>query len=210
MELDTLKYIWKQSAEDPERRQSSRQILEMLKKKSQLPVARMKRNLLFELILAVLLYAPLLVYYFFGFEGKLTEPAWLLIIIFGIFLVYYYRKSKLLSRMQVGGSQVKPQLEMQLRTLEKYIRFYVRARILIPVSTLFLGAVMYWKLPPPARPSLFYPSPENPLWQVVLLWMGILGAVTVLIYFADRWYVHALYGRHISKLKHLIAEMNEI
>jgi hypothetical protein len=45
MELDTLKYIWKQATEDPDRRQSSRQILEMLKKKSQLPVARMKRNL---------------------------------------------------------------------------------------------------------------------------------------------------------------------
>ncbi len=209
MELDTLKYIWKQATENPARQQSNEQILEILKKKSMRPVAKMKRNLLYELIFAVLLYAPLFAYYFFGFEGKLTEPAWLLIIILGIFLVYYYRKNKLLDSMLVADSQIKVQLEMQLLTLEKYLRFYLMARILIPVSTLFLGAVMYWKLPPPAKPNLFYLSPENPLWQVVLLWLGILGVLTVLVYFADRWYVHRVYGRHIRKLRQLIAEMNE-
>jgi hypothetical protein len=209
MELDTLKYIWKQAAEDPARLQSNEQIHEMLKKKSQRPVAKMKRNLLFELIFALLLYAPLFGYYLFGFEGNLTEPAWLLMIILAIFLVYYYRKNKLLTSMLVGGRQVKLQLEMQLRTLEKYIRFYLMARILVPVSTLFLGVVMYWKLPAPAKPNLFYPSPENPLWQVALLWMGILSVITILIYFADRWYVHTFYGRHIGKLRELVAEMNE-
>ena len=209
MELESLKYIWKQMDESAHQ-QSDDKVIAMLNKKSKSTVAKMKRNLFFEMILAIIFYVPLIVYYLLGFNGKLSGVAWFMLFILAIFIVYYYLKNKLLKEMLCVGCQVKANLQRQATTLEKYVRFYfVAGTILIPVTILFLGILMYWKLPPPPAPTPFYITPGNPLWKVILLWFVLLILTLAFIYFANIWYVNKLYGRHINKLKQLLAEMNE-
>jgi hypothetical protein len=80
--------------------------------------------------------------------------------------------------------------------------------MLIPICILFLGGLMYGKLPHPPGRSFFYTHPAHPLWTVVLLWIGILASASIFIYFADRWYVNRLYSGHIRKLKEMLEEIN--
>jgi hypothetical protein len=208
MELDNLKYVWKRLELDIPAPDHNDQILEMIARRSLDPVAKMKRNLLIELVLAILFYAPLTIWYVFDFNGKLPEVSGFLLLILLLFIVYYYRKYKLLNQMQNISYPLKENLEHQIGTLEKYLRVYLIMGLLIPLCILFLGVLMYVKLPQPSGPTWFYADPTRPLWKVALLWIGMLVVASIFIYFADRWYVNKLYRGHIRKLKALLREIN--
>ena len=57
MELDNLKDLWIDLGRGESHLNDDEQILEILQKKSQSPIARMKRNLLVELIAVIILYS---------------------------------------------------------------------------------------------------------------------------------------------------------
>jgi hypothetical protein len=59
MELDNLRYVWKRLGEEEAAREKEGLILDLIAKNSAGPLSRMKRNLLIEFVLAVLLYVPL-------------------------------------------------------------------------------------------------------------------------------------------------------
>jgi 4-hydroxybenzoate polyprenyltransferase len=207
MELDQLKNIWQR--EQLERKEDE-QMLSLLGKKSNNPIARMKRNLLFELIAIIVLYGSMIIYYTYAFHGTLSEVSWFLIAIAVFFFIYYYRKNKLLSEMECLACQVKSNVDRQVRTLEKYVRFYLIAgTALAPLAVVFFGWLFYIKFPKQS-PSLFYPKEDAyPWWESALAWVGLLLACTVVVYYLNVWYVRKLYGKHVQILKKLLAEMDE-
>ncbi len=208
MELDKLKNIWQNESFLQQKQDEDLKLL--LGKRSNSPVAKMKKNLFMELIIVVITYSILIVYYLFAFSGKVWEMSWFLLIIALVFIVYYYRKNKLLSEMQCLSCQVKSNLERQVRTLEKYIRFYLIAgTLLVPLAFLFFAGLLYYKFPTPADPGIFYVSPGNPIWMVLLAWIVVTTVFTVLIYYLNKWYAQKLYGKHIQKLKETLREMED-
>jgi Flp pilus assembly protein TadB len=209
MELDNLKYVWKRLEEDRGGYRNEDRIREILSKRQLIPVSRMKRNLLIELLLACLLYTPLCIWYWFDFNHRFPEVSGFLLLLLVFFMVYYYRKSRLLTEMQNLSCPVKENLERRIATLEKYIRFYLILGGLIPVCILFLGLLMYGKLPRPSWSNPFYTDSHHSLWQVILLWTAIVLFASIAIYFLDRWYVNRLYNRQIKKLKEMLREINE-
>jgi len=202
MELDQLKSIWQK---EPSPQKGSEHMLPMLSRRSNNPIARMKRNLLIELIAVVLLYGFTIIYYAIAFRGRLSEVSWFMISIAVFFFIYYYRKNKLLNEMECVSCQVKSNLERQVRTLEKYIRFYLIAgTALIPLTILFFSIILYVKLPSvPTSVKVF------PLWESSSVWIVGILISTVLAYYLNKWYVRKLYGKHVQKLKELLAEMDE-
>jgi len=104
---------------------------------------------------------------------------------------------------------VKSNLEMQLRTLERYVRFYLLSgTAIIPILFIFLGIVLYYKKPT-LNETIFYPSATNPVWKFLLAWFILLTISTAIMWVLNRGYVNKLYGRHITKLKQLLAQINE-
>jgi 4-hydroxybenzoate polyprenyltransferase len=207
MELDQLKNIW-QKEQSP--RKEDKQMLSLLGKRSNNPIARMKRNLFSELIAIIILYGSMIVYYAYAFHGTMSEVSWFLVAIAVFFIIYYYRKNKLLNEMECVACQVKSNLQRQVRTLEKYVQFYLIAGTALgPLTILFLGWVFYIKLPK-KTPSVFYPAPGTySWWESGLAWVGLLVVCTILVYYLNVWYVRKLYGKHVQKLKELLAEMDE-
>src|ERR1700752_4102680 len=112
MELDALKEIWTNSGEKSIQQSEGKDILNMLNKPSQSPIARMKRNLLYEFILVVFLFGAVAVYYFMAFKGEFSELSWVYIALTLIFGVYYYFKNKLLNEMQCTACRVKSNLQL--------------------------------------------------------------------------------------------------
>jgi hypothetical protein len=202
MELENLKYIWRTMEHVPVQEQNSREqdntrILALLEKKSRSPITRMRKNLVGELVLMLATYIPAMGWYLFGYGGRLSEMAWLLLLLTGLFAGYYYRKNKLLKEMQCLNCPIRSNLERQVKMLRKYIRFYtVAGTLLIPVVAICAFLLIRSQLPQPEGTFFFS-------------WVIALAPITTGIYYINTWYVNKMYGRHITRLQQLLEEMGE-
>jgi hypothetical protein len=208
MELEQWKDIWKSDIPAAPT-ESGDQLKRLLEAKSSSPVAKMKRNLNIELWLLIIGYGLMIGYYFVAFDGRMNEISWFMLLVAAGFITYYWRKRRLLMEMECLSCEVRSNLERQVRSLEKYIRFYIIAgTALVPLSLLFFG----WLFSAKARylnpDSLFFPSASTSLWIAALAWIGLTVVLTTAIYFLNKWYVRTLYGRHVGKLRKLLDDMD--
>jgi hypothetical protein len=158
----------------------------------------MRRNLLGELILVICTYVPAILYYLFGTGGRLTGIAWPLLMLIVLFAGYYYRKDKLLRKMHCVSCQVRSNLEQQIMSLRKYVRFYtVAGTIMVPVMAIFSLSVIY------------YHASHAPGWRGLMPWAIALVPITAGSYYINAWHVRKVYGLHIRKLEELLQEMDE-
>jgi len=211
MELDSLKYAWRTLGAKPAPEKSSEQIRALLQRRSKGPVAKMRRNLVGELLLILVTYTPAILFYFLEFDGRLSGISWLFVLLLVILAVYFYRKNQLLKAMQCAEYNICNSLRQQVVTLKRYIRFYVRTgTAMIPIMAILTWLIIRWKFPPLPGSDLFYRISGSPWWQHPLTWLTLLIPVTAGVYFLNVWYVGRLYGQHIRKLQELLREMEEV
>ncbi len=206
MEIETLKEIWIATNKEESQASSDREILEMLHAKSNGLIARMKRNLLLELMLVIVSFSGVTLYYFTAFNGRLRQVAWVYILLALAFVIYYYHKNKLLKEMQCITCRVRSNLQMQVRKLEQYLRFYLFAGTLMVPILMILFFVMFmvrhwW-------PGLSQMHLNSSLFATLAYFLIMIG-LTVLTWFVNKWYLNCLYGCHIRNLKSVLEEMNE-
>lgn len=218
MELDSLKDIWKNLDEQDLRPGGDVPIMSMLQKRSRSPLAKMKRNLYWEMAALVVFYSLAIWYYITAWQGRYWEVALLLFLV-GLFALFYYlRKNKLLKEMQCVSCEVKSNLQRQLITLEKYVNFYFVCTILLtPIAYFVAGLIVFFKTP--ADPAKFdirqtgaaLPRTEDliPDHRFFITFVAIGVILTIAVYFVSRWAINRLYGQHIRKLKELVQQMEE-
>ncbi len=208
MELDNLKAIWKESVSLPAAT-TQLELEEMLSKKSQSPIAKIKRNLLWELIAVIILYTLTTGYYFIENSGFSIATAWMLIVMGLLYLLYYVQKRKLLKKMECITCEVKSNLSIQLTTLEKYIKIYLWAgTLLVPVIMIFFFVVGYIYMPEAEKAPLQKTPNFLIAYMIVCFVFSVI--ITLPLYFLNKWYVHKLYGQHVKKLRIILNEMNEV
>ncbi|WP_336517081.1 hypothetical protein [Pollutibacter soli] len=206
MELEEWKDLWQQ--DHKKELSDEQQLKNMLSAKSKSPVAIMKRNLLIELWLVVFTYGASILFYFTAWKGRMSEVGWFMLVIALVFVIYYYRKNRLLNRMVSPEGQVLQNLRNQIHTLEKFVGFYLLAgTILVPISMVFFGWIFYWNARYINPGNILFPSPENPWWKVVLIWGILIVIGTFVLGILNKWYVRKLYGRHIAKLREIVHEI---
>lgn len=207
MELEQWKDIWNSDlpAPPPEDRE---QLKRLLSAKSSSPVAKMKRNLNMELWLIILSYGLAIAYYFVAFESRMTEISWFMLLVAAGFIAYYWRKRRLLLEMECVSCEVRSNLQMQIRSLEKYIRFYLIAgTALVPVSLVFFGWLFHSKARFTDPDNPFFPSDKTSPGTSLLAWAVLIIVLTTALYFLNKWYVRTLYGRHVEKLRKVLDDM---
>ena len=221
MELDSLKDIWKDLDESDLQPGRDVPISSMLHKRSQSTIARLKRNLNRELIAVLIIYS-LTIWYIITFQHMYSELALLLALVGGAFLLYYYRKNRLLKQMECVACEVRSNLKQQLGTLEKYVRFYfIAGTILTPLAYFAAGMIILFNAQEvnshvvdvsiDAQTSVS----QMPIAQHIsnhrffVLFLSIGAALTVGSYFVNRWLIGKLYGQHIQKLKDLLIQMDD-
>lgn len=207
MELEYLKEVWKEAANQKEIIVRGReQVLEVPEIRSKSLVARMRRNLFYELLIVLVSVAAIATFYFISFGGALKEVSWAYILLAVVFVSYYYKKNKLLKAMECSACRVKSNLQLQLVTLEKYVRLYLIAgTAMAPFVMLFFYVLFYYKH------IILFPAvhAEKGAIGFTLLYLLFTSIFTIIFYFLNRWYINRLYGRHIQKLKSLLQEMEE-
>ena len=109
--------------------------------------------------------------------------------------------------MQCVSCHVKSNLELQLGTLEKYVKFYLLAGIiLVPVTMLFVGYVSII-LYPERLGKTSIPGLSADAYQTGIFLLILTAFLSVGSYFLNKWYINRLYGRHNKKLKEILKEM---
>lgn len=207
MELDQLKEMWGDVG-TKKSNTSEEELQILLQKKSTSPIAKMKRNLLVELIAVLVLYIIVITYYFIQYRGGMQWNAWFLLAIGVLYVFYYQRKRKLLNSMECITCEVKSNLKMQLNTLEKYVRFYLIAgTALFPVTLMATGLIMFFYSPEISK-DLTVPSGKV-VWIFTAVLVFLSAVLTVPVYYINKWYVRKLYGQHVERLKVIVNEMNE-
>jgi hypothetical protein len=207
MELDDIKNVWNdKSAESA----GADKISAMIGRQSNSPIEKMKRNLRMELLIVIAGFGAVAIYYFIAFKSAYSIIGWMYALLIVLFCYYFFRKNKLLNEMQCSSCHVRSNLELQLGTLERYVRFYlISGTAVIPILFIFLGIVLYYKKPTSIGETMLYPSATNPVWKFLLAWFILLTISTTIMWLLNRGYVNRLYGRHINKLKQLLAQINE-
>lgn len=221
MDLDNLKELWKELDDTdlqpavkrgpvPAVSSHEEEIAAILRKRSQNPIAKIKRNLRWELSLIIVLYSLTMYYYVTAWHGKYWEIAVLLGIVGASFIIYYIRKNRLLKEMQEVDSGVRLNLEKRLHTLEKYVRFYfVSGTVLTPATYFVAGLIVFFKSPsgrPDRMPAMMAQITAHEYFVLFTI-SGV--ALAIGSYFLNIWYVNKLYGRHINKLKNLLHQMDD-
>jgi hypothetical protein len=208
MELESLKYIWHSLEAPPAFGQDRRALEAILQRKSQAPVARMRRNLIGEGILLLVAYTPAILCFLLGFDGRLAAISWLFVLMAAIFMAYYYRKYQLLKQMQCPTCPLKANLARQVGALKKYTRFYLLAGTgMIPLMY-FLSYVIIRSKLPNATSALYQRLHPTPWWASPFFWLILLIPMTFCIYYLNAWYINRQYGRHIKKLQELLRELD--
>ena len=201
MELDSLKTIWKEQetlvpVADPGH------LSWLLQLKSRGPIARMRRNLRVEAFLMVVTYIPSILLYLDLFDGRLWTISLFLFAVLCFYSVYYYLKDRLLTRMQCVTCEVRSNLAGQLKSLRKYIRFYLWSAILVIGMALVVAYAVL-------RYAMQVKGVTIHWWFQPVFLLGAMIPLTVALYYVKKWYVNKLYGRHIEKLDAMLREMDE-
>ena len=207
MELELLKKVWRET-ETGQKKSSlpdTRIFAEALSSRQKI-VARLRRNLFAEVIIVLVCVSAIAVFYFTAFNGNFKEVSWMYMVLTAIFLVYYYQKNNLLRSLQSNTLAVKANLEHQLLSLEKYIRFYLlMGTVLVPVLMGFFYTLVFYKH------IIIFPSLQASIGRLYFSLIYIIFSffLTIVLYYLYRWYIYKLYGKHIKQLKVFLSEMNE-
>jgi hypothetical protein len=204
MELDQLKEMWSDVGQS-KTSTSEQELQAMLQKKSKSPIAKMKRNLFIEMVIIVVLYTWSTIYYFMKFNGAILGIAWLMLLTGVLFMVYYFRKRKLLQEMECVSCEVKSNLQLQVKTLEKYIWLYlVGGTLMFPFIMITSGVIIFF-----FDSKIQTSSVHISFWSFFLVLVLVSAILTIPMYFLNKWYVRKLYGQHAEKLKQIVNEMSE-
>jgi hypothetical protein len=202
MELDNLKELWNGS-NNSSTHLNEEGLRQILSHSSRSPIALMKRNLLLEVILMILGYGFFIWLISSEVDSTLLYLDTVLFVIVGILFIIYARiKYKQLNAMECVSCEVKSNLTLQVKSLEKLVKLYFLAgNISMIFVYLLAGTLGYLE----AEGEIV--STPEPL--EILIFLSIGAVLALGNYFLGRWYLFTLYGKHINKLKTIIYEMDE-
>lgn len=202
MELDDLKYIWKNNEPGFQPKGES-EIALMLKGKSKSLVDKLMRSVWLELTLTLASGIALLVYALTLPSGALKWTSSAILFILVVYTVYYIKKLMLLKRFDPANENLRATLETLVTSLTSYLIFYKRSyTILYPVY--FVLGLLFSFLD--RGTNDFLEALSRPRTIVVLLSVATIFYVGT-IWFVQ-WMLRKLYGNHLDKLKALVNDLH--
>jgi hypothetical protein len=202
MELEKLKELWDDSTNSslPIDKEG---LSKILNQSSRRPIALIKRNLKLEVLFVIVLYGFFIWLILNQVDSNILYVDIILLVLAGIlFCVYAFYKNKLLNKMECVGCEVKSNLSLQLKSLEKLVKLYFKVgNIGIVFVYLIAGAISYIEA---EGDTVHFP---HVLELVIFIAIGAI--LFIISYYLSRWYIFNLYGKHIQKLKNILYEMDE-
>lgn len=207
MELHDLRARWQQAAaSDPTPDLQKAAFDELLARRSQSPVAKMRRNARLELgaMAVCLLISGLGLYYAWDTYNR-TLFIWLIIICL-LCGLYYRRKLAVLSALSETSGTLRENIALQLTSLRALTRLYYAGTmwslpITLPLALYFTQSDIFQRLAAAQK--------WNSLAIIVLLNLLVALMIFFLTRNTTRWYLQKLYGQHLDRLESSLRELDE-
>lgn len=203
-ELDDLKSIWRQQPPDLEAK-NSEEISRMLQGRSTSIVSKLKRSVWFELAFTIVCGIGLAAYGIYAQSGQLAWMVLTLSIIFALYILYYVKKLKLLSRYDLSHGNLKTNLENLVEGLQAYLSFYKRSYTILYPVFFFIG--LFFGALDAGFDNFLHRFTQTGF----LIWFVLVTTVFMVgVYKITGWYLKKLYGNHLEKLKELLRELSAL
>ena len=203
MELEDLKSIWKNS-EPAFQPKNEKEIALMLRGRSVSIINKLKRNVLFELAIAVAVSAGLLTYALSLETGALKWTSISLLLMCLVYSIYYVKKLLLLNRFLVLDGNLHDTIALLVQNLSSYLRFYKNSYAILYPVYFILGIMFSMMERGMDRYLQFLSRPSTIIYM--LLTAGVFFFVSTL---GANWYLKKLYGNHLEKLKNILEELHQ-
>ena len=203
MELEDLKSIWKRG-EPAFQPKNEEEIAMMLKGRSISIVNKLKRNVWFELIFAIVVSVALLLYALSLERGAMKWTSISLLLMCLASTIYFIKKLSVLNRVQRINDNLHDTISFLVTNLTSYVKFYRNSyTVLYPVY--FLLGLLFSVLE--RGTDNFVAFVSRPSIIISLLFMA--GLFFFISSWFARWYLKKLYGDHLEKLKKILDELNQ-
>lgn len=202
MELDDLKNIWQKG--DLFKPRQEEEFTGMLKGRSHSIIARLRRNIWFELTFT-LIGSILLLYYSFSIPSPSLRWGFIFVLLsFLLYIIYYVKKINLLNRFESSEGNIRTNLENLVRDLDSFLKFYYKSYTLLYPAYLVLILVVAIV---DRGLEQFLDSLKD--WRIVGLLLFLVLLSIALSLWVSKWFLGKLYGRHLQKLRTLLKDLEE-
>ena len=207
MELEDLKSIWKNS-EPAFQPKNEQEIALMLKGKSISIINKLKRNVLFELAIAIVASIGLLIYALSLETGALKWTSISLLLMCLAYSIIYVKKLLFLNRFQALDGNLRDTISLLVQSLTSYIKFYKNSyAILYPVY--FMLGILFSVIERGPEGYLEFLSKTSTLIYTLLVAAAFAGVFFFVSTMGANWYLKKLYGNHLEKLKNILNELHQ-
>ena len=203
MELEELKYLFIEHSSKAPNKSSPETIAAMLKRRSASQTAALKKNLLIELVIAVL-FSFFPVYILTSYPGIYTRGMAILFLLtaaaFGAKIIMLLSA---IHRYERTSFAIKQRLRLLIDILNRSARLYVQSTI-VAFPLLFAVAALLVYLDNQNKDTLRFVATGT---DAVMIYVVSSLLWCVAMYFFTQWYVKKLYGNHINQLQSHLNEM---
>lgn len=204
MELNELRQMWNRQTTAEPAPLSEQSVARIVARKSDSEVTRLRRNAWWEVgsIVYVIIALPFGIDYF---DNQFIKGYLLTFELLSVaFLYYYYRKFKLLRRMDHVDKDVRGHLQTLITGLRGLLAIYLRLSLWVTIAAL-IATTSYQAF----RLTLKYDGGKL-VWGIgsMMVIMFLTGAILywLMIKFT-KWYLHKLYGQHLDRLEGYLHEL---
>ncbi len=202
MDLDELKSLW-QEERNQSTDHSEEEIRAMLFTRSNSAMSRIHRNIVVEGILTILMGLFGLTVWLGGEER--FEFLWIFLAALGLLgSIFYVRKYRQLKEVRLSAEDLKSTLQQNAAIMGSYMRFYHYYSVLL-IPILSMSGVLYGYSVGAAEEGRTFADLSMTEWGILL---GIGITYVAISYFAVRWYIDRLYGRHFREMKSCLKELD--
>ncbi len=210
MELDELKDQLKNKLASDHAGRSDGDIAGFLNKKAGSVVEKLKRSLWIEILFGILV---VIVFGYLGFFSNYRSFR----IYFSVFtvlcgafivlLVYLLRRT---TRLGATSLPVKSNLQSIVNIIEEFVKRYFQfSMALIPICFIFSFLLGYYDPKPIPQVEKMAKGFFTERWEVVSFLLIYMIALSVGLYYFNKWYLRKLYGNYVNQLKECIRELGE-
>lgn len=200
MELDTLKNSWNTISVDVNRNEFD--IISATKKEMTSPLDHLKKRARKQVKILPLLFAFLIVIATQIPGVKDSLLIWIALVILPLTTIYYYFNLKLINELETYDGTVKHNIQIKIKKLIRSNRIYlVVTRIAFALLMIAAeGLIRYGKSG--SIPGLEIITGVD-FWLRLLIYLGIFGVH----YLVSRLTFNLYFGKHLKKLKRILADM---
>jgi Ca2+/Na+ antiporter len=185
------------------------QLNEMLHTKTESAVSKIKRSLIFEMVLSIAFIVGILLVALRSENWALRIYFFIFLPIICLFVLYMYSMYRKLIALQKNADQpIRSNLQMIQKLIRNYCKHYMQLTMWMMPICFLLSLVLAFVSPENGTNTLTISALHiNSAKGLLIFLLAYFIIIWVGIYYFNRWYLDRLYGRYLRQLQNEMEEL---